>query len=122
MAYGGKMGNMGNIMGNMGNMGNMNKMMKQVQKMQADVSRMQEQLKDILVEATAGGGAVRIVMNCKQEVKSLHVDPEILVPEDVDMLQDLLMAAFNEGVRQSQERSGEEMNKITGGLNVPGLF
>jgi DNA-binding YbaB/EbfC family protein len=116
------MGNMGNIMGNMGNMGNMNKMIKQVQKMQADVSQMQEQLKDILVEVTAGGGAVRIVMNCKQEVKELHVDPEILVPEDVDMLQDLLVAAFNEGVRQSQERSGEEMDKITGGLNVPGLF
>jgi DNA-binding YbaB/EbfC family protein len=115
MAYGGRMGNMGG-------MGNVNKMMKQVQKMQEDMGQLQEQLGDILVESTAGGGAVCIVMNCKQEVKELRLDPEILVPDDVEIIQDLLIAAFNDACKKSRERSNEEISKITGNIKMPGLF
>lgn len=105
-----------------GGMGNMQKMMKQVQKMQADMAKLQEQLADMTVEATAGGGAVKIIMTGKQEVKDLEIDPEVLTPDDVEMLQDLLVAAFNEALRKSQDLASSEMNKITGGLKVPGLF
>ncbi len=101
---------------------NMQKMMKQVQKMQADMVKLQEQLGDMLVEATAGGGAVKIVMTGKQEVREITLDPDILNPDDVEMIQDLLTAAFNEAMRKSQELASSEMAKITGGLKVPGLF
>ncbi|MCR4440537.1 MAG: YbaB/EbfC family nucleoid-associated protein [Peptococcaceae bacterium] len=105
-----------------GNMGNMQKMMKQVQKMQADMARLQEELGNRTVEATAGGGAVKAVMNGKQELIELNLDPEILNPDDVEMVQDLIMAAFNEALRKSQEMVSQEMNKITGGIKMPGLF
>ncbi len=102
--------------------GNMAKMMKQVQKMQADMGKMQEQLGEMTVEATAGGGAVKIVISGKQEVKEIVLDPEILNPEEQEMVQDLLVAAFNEALRKSQDLAAQEMSKITGGLKVPGLF
>jgi DNA-binding YbaB/EbfC family protein len=103
--------------------GNMQKMMKQVQKMQADMAKLQEELVNKQVEATAGGGAVKIVMNGKQEVQQLVIDPEVLNPEDVEMVQDLLTAAFNEASRKSQDMVSQDMNKITGGMKMPpGLF
>lgn len=103
--------------------GNMQKMMKQVQKMQADMAKLQEELAFKQVEATAGGGAVRVVMNGKQEVMDLEIDPEVLNPEEVDMVQDLLMAAFNEALRKSQDMVAQDMNKITGGMKMPpGMF
>lgn len=103
--------------------GNMQKMMKQVQKMQADMAKLQEELAYKQVEATAGGGAVKIVMSGKQEVVDLKIDPEVLNPEEADMVQDLLMAAFNEALRKSQDMVASEMNKITGGMKMPpGLF
>ncbi|MBZ4654999.1 MAG: YbaB/EbfC family nucleoid-associated protein [Peptococcaceae bacterium] len=105
-----------------GGMGNMQKMMKQVQKMQADMAKLQEELGEKTVETSAGGGAVKIVMNGKQEVKEIAIDPEILQPDDVEMVQDLLMAAFNEALRKSQDMVSQEMNKITGGLKIPGMF
>jgi len=101
---------------------NMAKMMKQVQKMQADMSKLQDQLGEMTVEATAGGGAVKIVISGKQEVKEIVLDPEILNPEEQEMVQDLLLAAFNEALRKSQDLAAQEMSKITGGLKVPGLF
>lgn len=101
---------------------NMQKMMKQVQKMQADMAKLQDQLGDMVVEATAGGGAVKITMSGKQEVRGIEIDPDILTPEDVEMIQDLLLAAFNEALRKSQDLASSEMNKITGGLKIPGLF
>ncbi|HOB81997.1 MAG TPA: YbaB/EbfC family nucleoid-associated protein [Peptococcaceae bacterium] len=101
---------------------NMAKMMKQVQKMQADMSKLQEQLGEMTVEATAGGGVVKVVMSGKQEVKEVVLEPEILDPEEKEMVQDLLVAAFNEALRKSQELAAQEMGKITGGLNLPGLF
>ncbi|PKM86519.1 MAG: YbaB/EbfC family nucleoid-associated protein [Firmicutes bacterium HGW-Firmicutes-12] len=103
--------------------GNMQKMMKQVQKMQADMAKLQEEMVNKQVEATAGGGAVKIVMNGKQEVQQLVIDPEVLNPEDVEMIQDLLTAAFNEALRKSQDMVSQDMNKITGGMKMPpGLF
>lgn len=106
----------------MGFGGNMQKMMKQVQKMQADMARLQEELATRNVEAGAGGGMVTVVVNGKQEVMSIKIKPEAVDPEDVEMLEDLLVAAVKEAVRKSQEMVSEEMNKITGGMKIPGMF
>lgn len=103
-------------------MANMGKMMKQVQKMQKEMARMQEELKDKTVEATAGGGVIKVVANGKQEILSIEISPEAVDPEDVEMLQDLVLAAVNEVLQKSQEMVQSEMQKITGGLNIPGLF
>lgn len=103
--------------------GNMNKMMKQIQKMQSDMLKMQEELQARTVEATSGGGAVKAVVSGKKELVSLHIDPQAVDPEDVEMLQDLIVAAVNEGLRQVDEIMAAEMKKLTGGLNLPpGLF
>ncbi|MDO7788130.1 YbaB/EbfC family nucleoid-associated protein [Desulforamulus aquiferis] len=102
--------------------GNMNKMMKQVQKMQADMAKMQEELANRTVESTAGGGVIKVVANGKQEIVSIAIKPEAVDPDDVEMLQDLILAAVNEALRQSQEMVSKEMGKLTGGLNIPGLF
>ena len=102
--------------------GNMNKMMKQVQKMQQDMAKMQEELSSRTVESTAGGGAVKVVASGKQEIVSIAIKPEAVDPEDVEMLQDLILAAVNESLRKSQEMVSKEMSKLTGGLNIPGLF
>lgn len=106
----------------MGNMGNMGKMMKQVQKMQADMAKMQEELVDKTVEASSGGGMIKVIANGKQEIKSIEINPEAIDPEDIEMLQDMILAAVNEALRQSQEMVAGEMSKITGGINIPGLF
>lgn len=105
-----------------GNMANMGKMMKQVQKMQADMAKLQEELQTRTVEATAGGGVVKVVANGKHEIVSLAINPEAVDPEDVEMLQDLILAATNEALRKAQEMVTSEMSKITGGLKIPGLF
>lgn len=103
-------------------MGNMGKMMKQVQKMQADMARLQEELGNKTVTATAGGGVVEVVANGKQEVVSIKISPEAVDPDDVEMLEDLVLAAVNEALRQAQEMAANEMSKITGNLKIPGLF
>ncbi|MBC7341446.1 MAG: YbaB/EbfC family nucleoid-associated protein [Clostridia bacterium] len=97
---------------------NMGKMMKQVQKMQAQIAKLQEELAQRQVEATAGGGVVKAVVNGKQELVSITIQPEAVDPEDVEMLQDLVVAAVNEALRQAQEMVTKEMAKITGGLNL----
>ncbi len=102
--------------------GNMQKMLKQVQKMQADMVKIQEKLAEMTVEGTAGGGVVKIIMNGKQEVMDIYLEPEILDPEDSELIEDLLMAAFNEALRKVQDLAEEQMGKATGGLNIPGLF
>ncbi|KAB2952989.1 YbaB/EbfC family nucleoid-associated protein [Heliorestis acidaminivorans] len=102
--------------------GNMQKMMKQVQKMQTDMAKMQEELAERTVEATAGGGAIKVVANGKNEVLSIEIAPEAVDPDDVEMLQDLVLAAVNESLRKSQEMVAQEMSKITGGVKIPGLF
>ncbi|MCL1897180.1 MAG: YbaB/EbfC family nucleoid-associated protein [Clostridiales bacterium] len=100
---------------------NMN-MIKQAQKMQADMNRLQDELGEMTVEASSGGGVVRCLMSCKQEVKELSIDPELLDPEEIEMLQDLLVAAVNEAGRLAQEKAAAEMSKITGNVKIPGLF
>lgn len=103
-------------------MGNMGKMMKQVQKMQADMAKMQEEMVHKTVETTSGGGMIKVVANGKQELVSIEINPEAVDPEDVEMLQDMILAAVNEALRQSQEMVAKEMSKITGGMKIPGLF
>ncbi len=102
--------------------GNMNKMMKQVQKMQQDMLKLQEELAGRTVESSAGGGAVKVIANGKNEVISVEIKPEAVDPEDVEMLQDLITAAVNEALKKAQELVSAEMGKLTGGLKIPGLF
>ena len=104
-----------------GNMGNMQGMMKKVQKMQADMAKLQDELKTRTVETTVGGGALTIVVNGKKEVESIKIKPEVLDPEDVELLQDMIVSAVNEGMRQIDEMTEREMSKITGGLKLPGM-
>jgi len=99
-----------------------NKMMKQVQKIQAEMMRLQEELGERTVEATVGGGAVTAVANGKQEILSIRIQPEAIDPDDVEMLQDLVLTAVNEALRQAREMVAQEMGKLTGGLNIPGVF
>ena len=100
---------------------NMNKLMKQAKQMQAKMSKVQEELEEKTVEATAGGGAVKVVVNGKQEVLDLEIDPDAVDPEDVEMLEDLILAAVNEGLRKVQDMVDDEMGKVTGGMNIPGM-
>lgn len=102
--------------------GNMNKMMKQVQKMQQDMVKLQEELGNRTVESTAGGGVVKVVANGKNEIISVEIKPEAVDPEDVEMLQDLILAAVNEALKKAQEMVSQEMGKLTGGMKIPGLF
>lgn len=102
--------------------GNMARMMKQVQKMQAELARVQEELAEKTVEATAGGGVVRAVVSGGLELKGLEISPEAIDPENPELLADLVMAAVNEGLRRAQEMVQREMAKVTGGLSLPGVF
>ncbi len=106
----------------MGGFGDMNKMMKQVQKMQADMAKLQEELKDKTVEATSGGGVVAVVANGHHEIKKMTIDPKVIDPDDKEMLEDLVMAAVNEALKKAQEMVAAEMGKITGGMKIPGIF
>jgi DNA-binding YbaB/EbfC family protein len=96
--------------------------MKQAKKIQEKIASMQAELESRTVEATAGGGMVTVVVNGKFEILSMKIDKEVINQEDVDMLQDLIMAAVNEGIRKAQEMASAEMSKITGGFNIPGLM
>ncbi|MCF6097592.1 YbaB/EbfC family nucleoid-associated protein [Thermovorax subterraneus] len=109
-------------MKNFGGMGNINKLMKQVQKMQEEMAKLQEELKERTVEATAGGGAIKVVANGKKELVEVKIQPEVVDPEDVEMLEDLILAAVNEALQKAEEMVTSEMAKLTGGLNIPGLF
>jgi len=103
-------------------MKNMNKMMKQAQQLQTKMAKLQEEMADKTVEATAGGGMVKVVANGKQQILSIQVEKEVVDPEDVEMLQDLIVAAVNEALSRSQTMVNEEMSKLTGGMNIPGLM
>jgi hypothetical protein len=94
----------------------------QLQAMQQQMLEAQEALGDKTVEVTAGGGTIKIVMNGHQKLQSITIDPEVVNPEDVEMLQDLILAAVNEAVDASQELAAQKMSDITGGLNIPGLM
>lgn len=99
----------------------MNNIMKQAQKMQKQMMEMQEELANRTVEATVGGGMVTVLANGQQEILSIRIDPEVVDQNDVEMLQDLILAAVNEAHRKSQELMSDEMNKLTGGIKIPGL-
>ncbi len=101
--------------------GNMKNMMKQAQKMQADLARVQSQLEEMTVEASSGGGMVKVEVTGKLEVRKISLDPQVIDPEDVEILEDMVLAAVNEGLRKAQELAASEMQKVTGGLNIPGL-
>lgn len=101
--------------------GNMNNMMKQMQKMQKKMEELQAEIDAKELEATAGGGAIKVVVNGKKEILNIEIDPSVVDPEDVEMLQDLVLAAVNEALRKAEEYSANEMKKVTGGMNIPGL-
>jgi nucleoid-associated protein EbfC len=101
---------------------NLTGMMKQAQKLQAKMVEMQAELANRTVSAQAGGGMVEAVVNGRQELVSLRIDPEVVVAEDVEMLQDLILAAVNEALNRSREMMAAEMSKLTGGIQIPGLF
>lgn len=97
-------------------------MMKQAQALQERMAKLQEEAAKKIVEASSGGGMVTVRFNGKQELLSVKVDPEVIKSGDVEMLQDLIVAATNEGLRKSQALMADEMKGVTGGLNIPGLF
>lgn len=96
-------------------------MMKQIQKLQEDMAKTQEALAQETLTVTAGGGAVTIVITGNQRIQSITLKPEVVNPEDVEMLQDLIVAAVNEAIEASQNHAAERMQGLTGGLNIPGL-
>ena len=102
--------------------GGIGNIMKQAQQMQKRMADLQKDLEAREVTASAGGGMVTAVVSGKQQLLSLQIDPTAVDPEDVEMLQDLVTAAVNEALKKSQEMAQEEMGKITGGMNIPGLF
>ena len=102
--------------------GNMGAMMKQAQKMQAELARAQEEIKDMTFEATAGGGMVKAVMTGEGNLTSITIDPAAVDPSDVELLQDMIVAAVNEASRNARELADQRMSSVTGGLNIPGLM
>ena len=100
---------------------NIGNIMKQAKKMQERMARIQQELETKTVEAQAGGGMVQVVVNGKFELVSIKIEKEVVNPDDIEMLQDLVAAAVNEGIRKAQEMASTEMAKITGGLSIPGL-
>lgn len=103
-------------------MGNYQNMMRQVQKMQKKMQQAQEKLAEERIEGTAGGGLVRAVVSGHKEVLEIHIDPEVVDPEDIEMLQDLIVIAINEAMEKVDERVAQTMGQFTKGMNIPGLF
>ena len=103
-------------------MQNMGEMMKQAKRLQEKMGSLQKELENRTVETSAGGGMVAVVVNGKFELQSLKIDREVVNPDDLEMLEDLIVAAVNEGIRKAQEMASTEMAKLTGGLKIPGLM
>ena len=103
------------------NQPNRNEMMMRIQKMQEDMQRVQEEVENSEFTASAGGGAVEVTVTGKHEIKAIKMKPEIVDPEDIDMLEDLLMASLNEAIRKANDTMEQTMNGVTGGLNIPGM-
>ena len=96
-------------------------MLRQAQKLQKQMAKLQEELESATVEATAGGGVVKAVVSGKMRLESLSIDPDVVSPDDVEMLEDLVQAAVNEGIDKAQAMANDRMGALTGGLNIPGL-
>lgn len=105
-----------------GGMGNMNNMLKQAQKMQEQMVKIQEEAEEKTVEASSGGGAVTVTASGKKQITAIKISPEAVDPDDVETLEDLVMSAVNEAMRMAEEMMTREMSKVTGGMNIPGLF
>jgi len=103
-------------------MAGIGKFLKQAQKMQKDMAKIQAEMADKTVEAAAGGGMVTVIANGNQEITSIKIEKEVVDPDDIEMLENLVVAAINEGLRKSKEMASEEMGKLTGGMNIPGLM
>ena len=97
-------------------------MLKQAQKLQSKIFKLQDELADKTVETTVGGGMVKAVANGKQELLSIKIEPEVVDPSDVQMLEDLIVAAVNDALKKAQEMVTEEMTKLTGGFKIPGMM
>ena len=104
------------------NQQNMNAMIRQAQKMQDEITKLQEDIEGREFSASVGGGKVEVVLSGKKNIKSLTINKEVVDPEDVEMLQDLVIAAVNEAISKIDDTTEEEMSKITGGVSLPGLF
>ena len=104
--------------------GGMNQILRQAQKMQEELSRVQEELANITVEGSSGGGMVKVIANCQNQIMEVKIEPEVIDPEEKEMLEDLIAAAVNQALENAQKRSQEEMSKVSGGLmgNLPGGF
>ena len=102
--------------------GGMGNLMKQAQQMQQKMLKMQEEMAQRTVEASVGGGMVTVMANGKAEVLRIKIEPQVVDPEDVEMLEDLILAGVNEALRKAQEMVADEMSKLTGGMKIPGLF
>ncbi|MCC8111124.1 MAG: YbaB/EbfC family nucleoid-associated protein [Ruminococcus sp.] len=107
---------------NQGGAQNMNAMIRQAQKMQDDISALQEDIEARSFTATSGGGAVSVTVSGKKTIESLEIKPEVVDPEDIEMLQDLIISAVNEAIGQVEDITETEMSKVTGGVSLPGLF
>ncbi|AST94468.1 YbaB/EbfC family nucleoid-associated protein [Sutcliffiella cohnii] len=105
-----------------GGMGNMQKMMKQMQKLQKDMAKAQEELAEKTMEGTAGGGMVTVVVNGQKEVIDVKIKEEVVDPEDIEMLQDLVLAATNDALKKMEDLTNETMGQFTKGMNMPGMF
>lgn len=103
-------------------MTNLGNLLKQAQKIQSQVSEIQAELGERRIEASSGGGVVTAVVNGKQELIGLRIDPEVVDPDDLEILEDLIVAAVSEATRRAGEMASEEMKKLTGGLSIPGIF
>lgn len=102
--------------------GNMNNLMKQAQKLQKQMEDTQKELENAEFEASVGGGAVSVKANGKKEILSINIKEEVVDPDDVEMLEDLILSAVNEVLRKAEEETSSKMGKLTGGMNIPGLF
>ena len=111
-----------NIPKGMGGAQNMNAMLRQAQKMQEDMAALQEELDAREYDISAGGGVVGVKINGKKEILSIDIKPEVVDPDDIETLSDILVAAVNEAIKRVEDTNSEEMGKITGGLGMPGLF
>lgn len=101
---------------------NMNNVIKQAQKMQEEMEKVQSELEEKTVEASAGGGMVEVSMSGKKEILSIKIKPEVVDPEDIETLEDLIMVAVNDAVKKADDMMTEGMSAVTGGINIPGLF
>lgn len=102
--------------------GNMNQMIRQAQKMQQDMEKAQQELEEQEIEASSGGGMVTVKVSGKKRITEITIKPEAVDPDDVEMLQDLIMVAVNEAMQKADDISQDKMGRLTGGLNIPGLF